>query len=83
MRTAGVCIPNGLHAPADPTRSWTFLVACSTTSSTRFRADPEGAKKYLAIGEHKTDGNLDPAVLAAATAVASAILNLDAAIVLR
>jgi hypothetical protein len=50
---------------------------------TRFRADADAAKKFLAIGDHKTEGDFEPATLAAATALATALLNLDAAIVLR
>jgi hypothetical protein len=60
-----------------------LLVRLFDDQLARFRSDADGAKNFLAIGEHKADGDSDPAPLAAATALASAILNLDAAIVLR
>jgi hypothetical protein len=42
-----------------------------------FAADPEAAKKLLAVGDSPRDQKLDTAELAAWTLVASAILNLD------
>jgi hypothetical protein len=49
----------------------------------RFRSDPASAKEYLAIGERPPAKDLDPADLAAAATTASAILNLDAAVMSR
>jgi Protein of unknown function (DUF1553)/Protein of unknown function (DUF1549)/Concanavalin A-like lectin/glucanases superfamily/Planctomycete cytochrome C len=49
----------------------------------RFRSDPTSAQKYLAIGERAPAKDLDSADLAAATATANAILNLDAAVMIR
>ena len=43
----------------------------------RFRADPEAAANFLAIGESKRDESLDAATHAAMTVVTSMILNLD------
>ena len=43
----------------------------------RFRADPEGAEKLASTGEHPRREGLDTTELAALTAVASLILNLD------
>jgi hypothetical protein len=43
----------------------------------RFRADPEAAMQLLKIGEASRDERLDAAELAAYTAVANLILNLD------
>ena len=45
-----------------------------------FRADPEGAKKLLALGDSPAARDLDPAEAAAMTVVCQAILNLDASI---
>jgi hypothetical protein len=53
------------------------------TECALFRKDPASAKKYLHIGEHTAAGELDPVELAAATVVANAILNLDAAVMTR
>jgi hypothetical protein len=43
-----------------------------------FRAEPERAAALIAVGERPADAALDPAVLAATTVVAQAVLNLDA-----
>jgi hypothetical protein len=51
--------------------------------ATVFAADPKAAEKLLAIGDGKTDAELKPAELAAATSVALAILNHDAAVMRR
>jgi hypothetical protein len=48
-----------------------------------FRANREGAETMLKVGESAFDPKLDRAELAAATAVASAILNFDEAILKR
>ncbi len=48
-----------------------------------FRANREGAEAMLKIGESAIDPKLDRAELAAATAVASAILNFDEAVFKR
>lgn len=45
-----------------------------------FRAEPEAAKRLLAIGEKRNDPKLDVAELAACAMTASLILNLDEAI---
>lgn len=45
-----------------------------------YAADPDAAKKLLAVGDAKPDPKLDPAELAAWTGVAQALLNLDATI---
>ena len=42
-----------------------------------YRDDVEAAKKLISVGETKPDGQLDPSELAAYTAVAGLILNLD------
>ena len=43
----------------------------------RFRANPEAAKKLLAIGDTPAAAELDPTEHAALTAIANMILNLD------
>jgi hypothetical protein len=48
-----------------------------------FRSDPAAAQKFLKIGDRPPAQGLDPADLAAATATAGAILNLDAAVTTR
>jgi hypothetical protein len=50
---------------------------------TRFRNDPEAAKKLLAVGESPRDLKLDETELAAWAVVASTILNLDETITKR
>jgi hypothetical protein len=42
-----------------------------------YRANPEAAKKLLAVGERSADPSLDALELAACTAVANTLLNLD------
>src|SRR5262249_6055681 len=49
----------------------------------RFRADRDAARKLLAVGESPRDATLDEVELAAWTAVASVILNLDETITRR
>ncbi len=49
----------------------------------RFRADREAARKLLGVGESGRDRTLDEADLAACTAVASVLLNLDETITRR
>jgi hypothetical protein len=43
----------------------------------KYLPDRQAALKYLSYGEHPRDEKLDPAELAAYTAIASLILNLD------
>ena len=43
----------------------------------RYQTRPEDAERYLASGEHRRDELIDPPELAAFTAVASMLLNLD------
>ncbi len=43
----------------------------------RYQTDPAAAVKFLSVGEYPRDDKLDPSELAAYTAVASLILNLD------
>lgn len=43
----------------------------------QYKADPEAAKKLIAVGESKPDAKLDVSELAATTNVMSLILNLD------
>jgi hypothetical protein len=47
---------------------------------TQYAADPEAAKKLLAVGESKRDESLDAAEHASLTGVCLAILNLDEAL---
>lgn len=48
-----------------------------------FSAEPEAAAKFLAVGEAIADAGLSPVRLAAATMVASALLNHDEAVTRR
>ena len=43
----------------------------------RYQTDPEDAEKYLEAGEHERDASIEAPELAAYTAVASMLLNLD------
>ena len=58
-------------------RSWRSWSAGFATSSRRFRRDREAARALVAQGESARDPRLDPGELAAYTAVAQLILNLD------
>ncbi len=49
----------------------------------RFRRDPEAARKLIQEGESTRDPALDPAELAAYTATASVVLNLDETVTLE
>ncbi len=42
-----------------------------------YQANPEDAKKLIALGESKPDSSLDPATLAAWTMLANQMMNLD------
>lgn len=46
----------------------------------QFAADPDSAKRFLAVGDHATAAGWEPSELAAATSVARAILNLHESI---
>jgi hypothetical protein len=46
----------------------------------RYRGDVAAAKQLLSVGEHSADARLDPAELAAYTAVTALVLNLDEAV---
>ncbi|KAB2667797.1 MAG: DUF1553 domain-containing protein [Verrucomicrobia bacterium] len=48
-----------------------------------FAADPESAKRLLAVGETRNAGGLDPADLAAGTVLAQALLNHDESMMRR
>jgi hypothetical protein len=60
-----------------------ILMGIHATALARFRADPESAKKLLAVGESPRDMTLNEMELAAWTTVASTILNLDETITKR
>lgn len=49
----------------------------------RFQKDPDSASRFLKASERKLPGNLDPRELAAMSVVASALLNVDAAVMVR
>jgi hypothetical protein len=66
------------RAPAAKERE--ILERAFRRSLERFRKDPESAKRLILVGDSKPDSSLDPAELAARTAVASLILNLDEAV---
>lgn len=58
----------------------TILLKIYQSSKQRFTADPTAAEKLLAIGHSQRSDKIDATELAAWTAVASLILNLDEAI---
>ena len=62
--------PSGREAAIPPVRAESLPRPLQTPS-------PKNAELYLATGEHPRDGWLAPAELAAYTAVASMLLNLD------
>jgi len=53
------------------------LIALQAAQAAFYRAQPDAARKLLAVGESPRNAALDPAELAAWTSVANAILNLD------
>ena len=53
------------------------LISALELLRTQYQADPAAARKLIATGESKPDPALDPVELAAFTAVASLLLNLD------
>ncbi|MSR55587.1 MAG: DUF1553 domain-containing protein [Gemmataceae bacterium] len=78
--------------------AWAFRLATSRTASEKetailtklfeeqaaaFTSDPKEAEKLLGVGDSKSDAALNKNELAAATAVALAILNHDAAVMRR
>jgi hypothetical protein len=60
-----------------------LLVRLYDEERTRFRADPDAARKYLRVGDRPPAAGMDDADAAAAAVVANAILNLDAAVMKR
>jgi hypothetical protein len=69
------------RSPTDDEKQ--ILMRIYAEALTRFRKDPEAAKKLLSVGESPRDVALNEAELAAWTAVASTILNLDETITKR
>jgi hypothetical protein len=60
----------------EPKEQQVFLKAIDRLKK-QYSADPEAAKKLLAVGESKRDEKLDPVDQAAYTGVCLAVLNLD------
>jgi hypothetical protein len=69
------------RAPED--REVKLLSALFREQLALFRGDPESTKKFLRIGDKAPASGVDAAELAAAAATAGAILNLDAAVMMR
>jgi hypothetical protein len=61
--------------PKDPERQ--ILIDTLGTFEAKYRSDPKAAEEYLAYGESRRSSNADIAELAAYTAVASLMVNLD------
>ncbi|MFL5340981.1 MAG: DUF1553 domain-containing protein [Gemmataceae bacterium] len=73
-----------LAATRRPTeRERDLLAALYRNELKAFEQEPENAKKYLKVGDRPPAAGLAPAELAAATVVANAVLNLDAALMTR
>lgn len=49
----------------------------------QFKKDPQRAKQYLEVGDHKPDEKIDPATLAAVSVVANTLLNFDESVMKR
>jgi len=74
----------GLVTGRAPTeRETTVLRQMYNEQRELFAAEPEGARKLLAVGESRSDALLDPVDLAAGTVLAQAILNHDEAVMRR
>jgi len=70
-----------LLASREPTpEELPLLVGLYERHCAEYTKEPEQAAKLLKVGERKPDATLPPAEVAAATALAQVILNLDAAI---
>ncbi|MDX1933684.1 MAG: DUF1553 domain-containing protein [Capsulimonadales bacterium] len=70
-----------LLAVREPTaRELMTLIRLYDDQRAIFAADPEAARKLIAIGESLPDPSLAPTDLAAATVLAQAVLNLDAVV---
>jgi hypothetical protein len=69
------------RTPSDAERA--AITRLSRDELDGFRKDKASAAKLLAVGEWKAPAGLDPAELAAASVVASTIMNSDAAIMKR
>ncbi len=68
----------GHRAPHRATRELEILLASFAYYRDGFQTDAASAARYLSQGEASRDASLNPQELAAYTAVASVILNLDA-----
>ena len=64
-------------------RELELLVELYRGQRERFGRDPAAAAKYLRTGDRPPPADLDAAELAAAAATANAVLNLDAAVMVR
>ncbi len=71
-----------LSVPPDPA-TLTALTTLWRTQAATFASRPADAQALLAVGDLAQDPSLDPATLAAATLVASALFASDEAVVLR
>jgi mono/diheme cytochrome c family protein len=78
MREGGVTTGFKLAVCREPTAEELRVVGrIHADALAKFKADPEGAKKLLAVGDSPRDATLNVIELAAWTVVASTILNLD------
>jgi hypothetical protein len=56
---------------------WPILAESLSAFRGRFAADPAAARRLIRVGESPCNGTLDPAEVAAYTALCSLLLNLD------
>ena len=82
-RGPGLCVPLSPPRDGQPNANCVSSSALYQEQRRMFRADHEATQKFLKIGERPVPPMIDPAALAAATATASAILNLDASVTTR
>ena len=75
-RELSYAIQTALARAAKPQEK-AVLVETFNQFRTRFASKPDAAAKYLAEGKSPRDASLNPVDLAAYTAVASLILNMD------
>jgi hypothetical protein len=76
-----VCFAFRLITGRTPTdRERAVLLKLYAEQKAAFEADPEAAKKLLAVGERKADPTLPPADLAAATVLANVLFSHDEAV---
>lgn len=78
QRLAAAFLAGASRPPTE--RERTLLEALREEQLAIFKADPESARKLMALGDSPAGRDLDPVEMAALTVVCQTVLNLDAAV---